>query len=59
MRFIISKNQSALILKKLITNDIMIAHELHYIIKHNTKGRVGTMAIRLDMSKVYNRVEWP
>jgi len=40
----------------LISANILIAYELtHYTKK---RGKEGWAAIKLDMSKVYNRVEW-
>lgn len=55
---IISQNQSAFILERLITDNIMVAYELLYLMKARKKGRVGAMAIKLDMSKTYDVVEW-
>lgn len=51
---IISYAQSAFILGRLIIHNIMISYE----IMHYMKRKTGYMAIKLDMNKAYDRVEW-
>lgn len=37
----------------------MMVHELLYSLKKNKIGKVGKMIVKLDISKAYDRVEWP
>ena len=54
---IITENQSAFTKIHLISDNIFVVFEsLHSMQKHT--GKDGYMAIKLDMSKAYNRVEW-
>lgn len=54
---IITKHQRAFTKSRLICNNILIAFEtLHSLQRHKVKD--DYMAIKLDMSKTYDRVEW-
>ena len=55
---IIGENQSAFVAERLITDNVLVAHEMMSHISKKKKGKCGLMAIKFDMSKVYDRVEW-
>jgi len=55
---IISENQSAFVPKRAINDNVLITHEvLHYLKVSNAKQRCS-MAVKTDMSKAYDRLEW-
>jgi hypothetical protein len=43
----------------MITDNALIAMECFHWLKKKTKGKKGMMAMKLDMAKAYDRMEWP
>ncbi|XP_026459259.1 uncharacterized protein LOC113359908 [Papaver somniferum] len=57
LKHIISSYQPAFAPGRDIHDNIIIPHEMIHIMKHK-EGQSGTMALKLDLSKAFDRIEW-
>lgn len=55
---IISENESAFVPGRAITDNILITHEVLHFLKTSSAKKHCSMAVKTDMSKSYDRVEW-
>jgi len=55
---IILENQNVFTYDRLITNNVLVAFELMHFLNHKNASKEGYMAVKLDMSKAFDRVEW-
>ena len=55
---VISESQSAFVPGRAIIDNILISAEIVHFLKRNKQGKTGTVALKIDMSKTYDRFEW-
>jgi hypothetical protein len=55
---VISESQSAFIPGRLISDNAIVGFECIHALRSKKKGKQGALALKLDMSKAYDRVEW-
>lgn len=58
MPMLISENQSAFVSDRQIQDNILVTHELFHRLKLLKSGDSGEFALKLDMIKAYDRVDW-
>ena len=55
---LISLSQAAFVPDHSITDNIFLASEVLHYLKLCMRGRIGDVALKLDISKAYDRVDW-
>ena len=55
---VISDAQSAFVLDRLIIENTTVAFEVLHRMRNKRSGKKGQMAVKLDISKAYDRVKW-
>ncbi|CAA7021818.1 unnamed protein product [Microthlaspi erraticum] len=55
---IISKNQTAFVPGRAISDNVLITHEILHYLKGSKATKYCFMAVKTDMSKAYDRLEW-
>lgn len=55
---IIYSNQSAFILDRLIAGNVLATYETIHTMNSCLHGKEGFMAVKLDISKMYDMIEW-
>jgi hypothetical protein len=54
----ISVEQSAFVADRSILDNVMVAMETMHHMKCKTKGKIGEVALKINISKAYDRVDW-
>ncbi|XP_019179038.1 PREDICTED: uncharacterized protein LOC109174248 [Ipomoea nil] len=55
---VVSQSQSAFVPERLLTDNIIVASEIGHYLRRKTRGVMGWAALKLDMAKAYDRMEW-
>lgn len=58
LQSIIGENQSAFVKDRAISDNVLITHKLLYYLKNSEANINCSMAVKTDMSKAYDRLEW-
>ena len=55
---LISPSQAAFVLGRSITDNILLESEILHCLKRRTRGCIGDVALKLDIIKAYDKVDW-
>lgn len=55
---VVSDSKSSFLFGRLIVDNVLVVFETLYYLKRKTQGKLVYMALKLDMSKAYDHVEW-
>ncbi|XP_019157468.1 PREDICTED: uncharacterized protein LOC109154044 [Ipomoea nil] len=55
---VVSESHSAFVPERLLTDNVIVVGEVGHYLRRKTKGVVGWTALKLDMAKAYDRMEW-
>lgn len=55
---IISLSQSAFVLGRLIVDNVLVAFELIHYMKWKNRGNYAFVALKIDINKVYDKIDW-
>ncbi|XP_026458815.1 uncharacterized protein LOC113359387 [Papaver somniferum] len=55
---LISPYQSAFVKQRLISDNLLVAHEIIHAMRKKRKSKTDFMGLKIDMSKSFDRVEW-
>lgn len=58
LKLCISQAQAAFVPGRQILDNVILAHEFVHHLNNMRSGKEGFMALKLDMSKAYDKVEW-
>lgn len=54
---VLGEAKSAFVEGQLITDNVVIAAEVYHFLKRKSRGKFGTAALKIDMSKAFDRME--
>lgn len=55
---VVSRKQSAFVSGRAITDNVLVAFESFHYMKRKTRGKQSISALKIDISKAYDRVSW-
>lgn len=56
---LVTPKQIAFVGNRLIQDNLVVAHEAFHFLKQRSGSKGRGLAVKIDMNKAYDRVEWP